>query len=83
MSRRLQVVLREAELREVREAARREGISVSEWVRRALLDACRRQPHGDLDEKFRAIRVAAGHRFPTADIDEMLGEIERAPRDES
>lgn len=78
MSRRLQVLLQEAELREVREAARREGIPVSEWVRRALLDARRRQSHGDLDEKLRAIRAAAGHSFPTADIDEMLEEIERA-----
>jgi hypothetical protein len=34
--------------------------------RRALIDA-----------KVRAVREAAGHGFPTADIDEMLGEIER------
>jgi hypothetical protein len=79
MTERLQVHLKESELLEVREAARREGVPVSEWVRRALLDACRRQSHGDLDEKLRAIRAAAGHSFPTADIDEMLGEIERAP----
>jgi hypothetical protein len=77
MSKRLQVLLDEAELRDVREAAGREGIPVSEWVRRALRDARRREPRGDLDEKVRAIREAAGHSFPTADIDEMLGEIER------
>ena len=78
MSERLQVLLQESELREVLEAARREGIPVSEWVRRALLDARRRQSQRDLDEKLRAIRAAAGHSFPTADIDEMLGEMERA-----
>jgi hypothetical protein len=77
MSKRLQVLLEEAEFRDVREAAGREGIPVSEWVRRALRDARRRQPRGDLDDKVRAIRAAAGHSFPTADIDEMLGEIER------
>lgn len=77
MSKRLQVLFDEGELREVREAASREGIPVSEWVRRALRDARRREPRGDLDEKVRAIRAAAGHNFPTADIDEMLGEIER------
>jgi hypothetical protein len=71
MSRRLQV------LRDVREAADRQGIPVSEWVRRALRDARRREPRVDLDQKVRAIRKAAGHSFPTADIDEMLGEIER------
>jgi hypothetical protein len=77
MSKRLQVLFDEGELREVQEAASREGIPVSEWVRRALRDARRREPRGDLDEKVRAIREAAGHSFPTADIDEMLGEIER------
>jgi hypothetical protein len=77
MSKRLQVLFDEGEFREVQEAASREGIPVSEWVRRALRDARRREPRGDLDEKVRAIRAAAGHNFPTADIDEMLGEIER------
>ena len=77
MSKRLQVLFDESELREVQEAASREGIPVSEWVRRALRDARRREPRGGLDEKVRAIRTAAGHSFPTADIDEMLGEIER------
>ena len=77
MSQRLQVLLDEAELRAVHEAAAREGIPVSEWVRRALRDARRRAPRGDLDEKVRAIRAAAGYSFPTPDIDEMLGEIER------
>jgi hypothetical protein len=77
MSKRLQVLLDEAELRDVQEAAGRQGIPVSEWVRRALRDARRREPRGDLDAKVRAIREAARHRFPTADIDEMLGEIER------
>jgi hypothetical protein len=77
MSKRLQVLLDESELRDVREAADRQGIPVSEWVRRALRDARRREPRGDLDQKVRAIREAAGHSFPTADIDEMLAEIER------
>ena len=76
MSKRLQVLLDDAELSAVREAANRQGIPVSEWVRRALLDARRREPRGDLDGKVRAIREAAGHSFPTADIDELLGEIE-------
>jgi hypothetical protein len=77
MSKRLQVLLDEAELRDVQEAASRQGIPVAEWVRRALRDARRREPRGDLNTKVRAIREAAGHSFPTADIDEMLGEVER------
>jgi hypothetical protein len=77
MSKRLQVLLEETELREVQEAARRQGIPVSEWVRRALREARRREPRGDIDAKVRAIRSAARHDFPTADIDRMLDEIER------
>jgi hypothetical protein len=31
----------------------------------------------DQDRKLRALSVATAHSFPTADIDEMLEEIER------
>jgi hypothetical protein len=77
MSKRLQVLLKDAEFRELREAARREDVPVSEWVRRALRDARRHQPEGDLETKLRAVRTAVRHEGPTADIDEMLAEIER------
>ena len=39
MSTRLQVVVSEAELDEIRDAARRNRVTVSAWVRRALRDA--------------------------------------------
>jgi len=77
MSKRLQVLFDEAELRELRAAAERQGVPVSEWVRRALREARRREPQGDLESKLRAVRGAARHEFPTADIDEMLAQIER------
>jgi hypothetical protein len=77
MSKRLQVLFDEAELRDLREAARREEVPLSEWVRRALREARRGVPGGDIDTKLRAVRAAARHEFPTADIDEMLTEIER------
>jgi hypothetical protein len=77
MSKRLQVLLDEAELRDLQEAARRQGVPVSEWVRQALREARRREPQGDLDSKLRAVRAATRHNFPTADIDQMLAEIER------
>jgi hypothetical protein len=76
MSIRLQVVLGESELREIRQAARRERLTVSEWVRRCLRDARRRQPGRDAGHKLQAIRAAARHAFPTADIGQMLAEIE-------
>ncbi|MDZ4693701.1 MAG: hypothetical protein SGI86_01020 [Deltaproteobacteria bacterium] len=39
MSKRLQVVMDEAELRGYERAARAAGVPLSEWVRRALRDA--------------------------------------------
>jgi hypothetical protein len=77
MSKRLQVLLDEHELSELREAARREGLPVSEWVRRTLREARLREPRGDVESKLRAVRTAVRHEGPTADIDDMLAEIER------
>ena len=77
MSKRLQVLFDDEELRELRDAASREGLPVSEWVRRTLREARRRTPHGDVDNKLRAVRTAARHEGPTADIDDMLAEIEQ------
>jgi hypothetical protein len=77
MSKRLQVLFDEAELRDLRETARREEVPLSEWVRRTLREARRGESGGDIDSKLRAVRAAARHEFPTADIDEMLTEIER------
>jgi hypothetical protein len=45
-------------------------------VRRTLREAREREPAGDLDAKLRAIRSAARHEFPTADIEQMLVEID-------
>ncbi len=77
MSKRLQVLLEEAELREIQRIARAGRMTVAEWVRQALRTARRREPRGDPSKKLERIRAAAGHTFPTGDIDQMLGEIER------
>lgn len=71
------MLLDDAELREVRAAARRHGLTVSEWARKALRDARLREPRGDVDTKLRAVRAAVRHEGPTADVDRMLAEIER------
>ena len=73
---RLQVVVDETEMREIRRTARRERLSVSEWVRRCLREARRMRPSRDGDRKLQTVRTAARHAFPTADIDLMLAEIE-------
>ena len=77
MSIRLQVVMSEAELDAVRAAASERGMTVSEWVRETLRNARRRVAAGDAERKLAAIRAADRHGYPTADIDVMLGEIER------
>lgn len=67
----------EAELREIQRVARRRRQSVSEWVREALRTARRREPGADRAAKLDAIRAAARHTLPTADITDMLAEIAR------
>ncbi len=75
MSKRLQVLLDEAEFEELREEACRHGVSVSSWVRQALREARRREPRGDADRKLAAVRQAVRHEFPTAEIEDMVAEI--------
>jgi hypothetical protein len=81
MSKRLQVLLDEAELRELRRAARAHGVTVAAWVRQALQSARRQQPLEAAAKKLAAVRAATGHALPTADIDQMLREIERGYRE--
>ena len=77
MSQRLQVLLDEEEFAEIRRTARRHRMTVAEWVRQALREARREEPAGDPRRKLTAVRDAARHSYPTADIAQMLGEIER------
>jgi hypothetical protein len=77
MSKRLQVLLKEPEYREIRQAARARNMSVAAWVRQALSLARRSEPSGGARKKIEAVRAAARFKYPTADIDQMLAEIER------
>jgi hypothetical protein len=81
MSKRLQVVLDDRELREIRQAARRSGVTVSEWVRRAMREARRTSAVRDPSRKLAAVRAATKHSYPTADIEQMLAEIEAGYRE--
>jgi predicted transcriptional regulator len=77
MSKRLQLIVDDAEFRELQKVARARRMTLSEWVRQALRAARREQPAADSGRKLAAVRSAARHAFPTADIDAMLGEIEQ------
>ena len=77
MAKRLQVILQDGEYRDIQRVARSRHMSVAEWVRQALAAARRYEPLGDAGKKLDAVREAAKLDFPTADIDDMLAEIER------
>jgi len=77
MSQRLQVLLDEQELAEIRRIARRQRMTVAEWVRQALRQARRDEPAGDPRRKLSVVREAARGAYPTADLPEMLRQIER------
>ena len=79
MLRRLQVLLDEEEYREIQDIARKRGVTLAEWVRQAL----RRARSGSSDsvaDKLRVLSDAYRHKFPTADIDVMLEEIDAGQR---
>jgi transposase-like protein len=77
MSKRLQVVLDDEELDQIQRVARKHHMTTAEWVRQALRKAQRGEPRGDAKKKLAVVRAAVSHDFPTADIDQMLREIER------
>ncbi|MGA2878183.1 MAG: antitoxin [Bryobacteraceae bacterium] len=77
MSKRLQVLLPDQEMSEIQRFAKREHVTVGEWVRRVLREARAARPTIEPEAKLKAVRRAAKHAFPTADISQMLAEIER------
>ena len=77
MTKRLQVLLEDAELREFQRLARRQKLTTADWVRQALRAASERQAAPTVADKLAVVRRAASHSYPTADIDRMLAEVER------
>jgi hypothetical protein len=77
MAKRLQVILKDPEYREIQRVARSRHMSIAEWVRQALDLARRRDPVGGVSKKLEVIRAAAQHDYPVSAIDGMLAEIER------
>lgn len=78
VSKRLQVLVHEEEYAEIQGAARGCRLTVAEWVRQAMREAlaAAQQPSDPAAARLRAIAEASQHEFPTADIDEMLEDIE-------
>jgi hypothetical protein len=77
MSKRLQVVVADADLERYERTARAAGMTVSEWVRQALKASEWKASSGDVDAKLAVIRTAAAQNsFPVPDIDTLLAEME-------
>ncbi len=81
MTKRLQVLLDDEELREFQAIAKRQHLTLAEWVRQALRAATRGEPRRDASAKLRLIRDAVGGSAPSPDIDQMLAEIEQGYHD--
>ncbi len=62
---------------DIQRLARRERLTVGEWVRRTLREARAQKPGLDSEAKLRAVRRGAELAFPSAEIDQMLSEIEQ------
>ena len=77
MSKRLQVIIDEEEMRAIQDIAKRYNTTVAEWVRQTLRTARRQEPRVDAERKLKVIRAAVRHKFPSGDIQQMLAEIER------
>ncbi len=80
MSKRLQVILDNKEMREVQRTAQRQQMTVAEWVRQALRTARQQIPVINARKKLRVVRAAAKHDFPTGDVEQLLDEIEQGYR---
>jgi hypothetical protein len=85
MTKRLQVLMDEDELRSIQRLARKERVTTAEWVRQRLREAQKQQEKPDITRKLDAIRRAYLYqpKAPAPDIDQMNAEIEQGYLDES
>lgn len=65
------------EMTDIQRLERRERLTIGEWVRRVLREAREQKRSKEPEAKLRAIRHDVEFSFPTADIDQMLSQIER------
>jgi hypothetical protein len=76
MSKRLQIIVSDKEAERLRATAERAGLSLSEWARRALVREEQREGGPDSSRMLAALDRALTLGHPTADIDQMLREVE-------
>jgi len=79
MTKRLQVLLDDSELRTIQRLARRDKVTTAEWVRRRLREGAAASTKPDTATRLAAIHAAYRSSSTTAEpeIDQILDEIER------
>ena len=77
MTKRLQILVSEAELEQLRISARADNVSMGEWIRKAMHRSFSEPEARTVEAKLLAIREAMKFNAPTADIDQMNREIEQ------
>ncbi len=82
MTKRLQVLMDDAELTAIQRLARRERVTTAEWVRQRLREAQVERGRSDTATKLAAIQTAYRHQAPAPDIGQMLAEIEQGYLDD-
>ncbi|MFQ5744972.1 MAG: antitoxin [Acidobacteriota bacterium] len=76
MSKRLQVIMADEELEQLRRCASHQGLTLSEWARRALRRARQNHIGPAPAQKVAALERALRLGHPTGDIEEILASIE-------
>lgn len=69
-------MLDDNEMKELQRIAKRNRMTVAEWVRRAIRASRGREPVASAGKKLDIVRFASRHSYPTGDIEKMLAEIE-------
>jgi len=79
MTKRLQVLLDDAELRTIQRLARRDRLTTAEWVRRRLREGAMASSRPDTATRLAAIHAAYRYTsaIPAPEVGQMLEEIER------
>ena len=82
MTKRLQVLLADAELKDIQRIARGKRMTTAEWVRQSLRAARDTEAATDPRTKLASVAAAAAYSFPTGDIEALLREIEGGYRED-
>jgi hypothetical protein len=80
VSKRLHVLMSDAEYEDLQRAAFSQKLGVGAFVRRELQRSCQRSNARAVDDKLRVIQSAMAYSFPTADLEQMNQEIEQGYR---